>query len=91
MKIQIARLSLAALLATATATVAGAQAPSEIDIHEAIRIALERVPGTAQSADLEIKLGRKVFEVEILSTKGPEYEVVVDAHSGEVLQSKLDD
>ncbi len=82
-----------ALLATGLLAngVVHAQAPQEIEVQQAIKVALERVPGTVTEVESDRHLGRAVFEVEILSAQGPEYEVTVDAASGEVLEAKLDD
>lgn len=59
-------------------------------IEDAIQIARAQVPGEVVSAELEREKGRLIFEIDIVSTQGPVYEVKVDALTGEVLSVELD-
>lgn len=62
----------------------------QISIEDAIGIARDRVPGQVVQAELEREGGRMIFEVDIISTQGPKYEVKVDANTGEIIQVELD-
>lgn len=64
----------------------------QINLVEAINIALEQVPGEAVEAELEENgaSGRPYYEVDIISEQGVKYEVEIDANSGEVLTVELD-
>ena len=84
-------LAAAFLASSVLGGVALAQAPKQIDVQEAIRIALQKVPGTVKEVDSDHERGRSVFEVEIWSKAGPKYEVLVDAVTGEVLEARIDD
>ncbi|HLS35962.1 MAG TPA: PepSY domain-containing protein [Bacillota bacterium] len=62
----------------------------QLQIEDAIQIARRQVPGEVVSAELERRKGRVYYEVDIVSTEGPVYEVKVDAMTGEVLEVELD-
>ena len=65
----------------------GAIALAAIGFDDAKRIALERVAGEVESIELE----RGVFEVEVRTPQGAEYEVHIDAEAGTVIRVELDD
>ena len=48
-------------------------------------------PGQVLEAELEREHGQAVYEIEIASTTGAVTEITVDAHSGELLSSKIED
>jgi uncharacterized membrane protein YkoI len=48
-------------------------------------------PGELLEADLEIKKGRYVYEVEILDKAGQVWELKLDAASGQLIKMELDD
>jgi len=62
----------------------------QITMEEAIGISREQMPGQVVKAELESKHGRLIYEVDIVSTQGPKYEVKVDANTGEVIEVELD-
>lgn len=62
----------------------------QITIEDAIRIARERMPGEVVKVELEREHGRLVYEVEVISTQGPKYELDIDAMTGEIIEIKLD-
>lgn len=62
-----------------------------IGLDEAARIALRLVPGEVEAIDLDRYRGKEVYEVEIRGTDHREHEVIVDAHSGEILHESIDD
>lgn len=62
----------------------------QLVIEDAIQIARNQVAGEVISAELEREKGRLLFEIDILSSQGPVYEVKVDALTGEVLSVELD-
>lgn len=68
-----------------------ALAYAEIGMEAAAQTALARVPGVVQSIEREQLRGRAAFEVEIRAQAGGEYEVLIDAEDGSVLQVQLDD
>ena len=63
----------------------------ELDMAAASAIALGAVPGSVTEAELEDEDGVIVWEMEILAEDGKEYEVTIDANSGSVLETELDD
>lgn len=62
----------------------------QIDIIEAINIAVQRVPGEVVSAELDTKSGMQVYEVEIVTAQGVKYEIDVDRQTGNILDIDLD-
>lgn len=84
----------------ATGLVAGFAAPAwsgkhgdllkdaKIPIDQAIKTALEKVPGSAVEAELEKKHGKAVWEVEIVGADGKVTEVHIDAATGEVIDTE---
>lgn len=62
----------------------------QISIEEAIQIGREQMPGQVVKVELERKGGRLIYEVDIISTQGPKYEVKIDATTGEVIEVELD-
>lgn len=66
------------------------QMQRQIMMEDAIRISREQVSGQVVKAELERKNGRFIYEVDIVSTQGPKYEVKVDATTGEVIEVELD-
>jgi uncharacterized membrane protein YkoI len=51
----------------------------------AVENAVKVVPGTVTSVDLERKLGRVVWVVEVQTPAGEETDVLIDVETGEVL------
>jgi len=62
----------------------------QILIEDAIQIARAQVPGEVVSAELERRQGRLIYEIDIVSTEGPVYEVKADQMTGEILEIELD-
>jgi Peptidase propeptide and YPEB domain len=58
---------------------------AKITRDQAIAIALKRVPGRASSVEVEQKLGKLVYTVEVIPPSGTETDVFVDVVSGEVV------
>ena len=63
---------------------------SNFTFDQAAAIALEAQPGTVYEVELETEDGRSVFEVELMAEAG-EYEVTIDAMTGEVLEVEKED
>ena len=59
-----------------------------VTIDQAIKTALEKVPGTAVEAELEKKHGKTVWEVEVVGADGKVMEVHIDAGSGAVIDTE---
>ena len=59
--------------------------------EQVIEIALLEVPGEVQEVELEQEEGMSVFEVEILSGDGQEFEIEVNADTGDVLEVSAED
>jgi uncharacterized membrane protein YkoI len=55
---------------------------------EAIKTAMNKVPGTVVEAELEKKHGKTVWEVEILGADGRVTEVHIDAADGTVIETE---
>lgn len=62
----------------------------QINIVDAINIALKQVPGEAVEAERKTRQGRRVYEVEIVTADGTKYEVEVDQNTGEIVNIELD-
>jgi len=76
----------------ATPDVAELIKSGEIMSQEAIiKRATEQHPGKVTEAELERKAGRYVYEIDVVDGKGVKTELKLDAKSGEVLSSKIDD
>lgn len=68
-----------------------ASSTSNIGLMKAKEIALQKVPGTLDSIELEHKHGKAYYEVEIVKADRTESEVHVDAATGKVLKVIADD
>jgi uncharacterized membrane protein YkoI len=85
---------LAILLATSlplVAPLASADEPSDIGFARAEQIALERVPGVVKEMERDQKLGKSVFEVEVRTSEGADFDVTIDAATGSILKIEQDD
>jgi uncharacterized membrane protein YkoI len=58
---------------------------AKVTAEQAIKTAMEKVPGTVVEAELEKKHGKTVWEVEILGVDGTVTEVHIDAANGTVI------
>ncbi len=58
---------------------------AKVTIHDAIKTASDKMPGTVVEAELERKHGKTVWEVEIVGADGKVMEVHIDADSGAVI------
>ena len=59
--------------------------------EQAIEIALLEVPGEVEEIELEREDGMWVYEVEIMSADGQEYEVEIAADTGDVIEVEAED
>ena len=64
---------------------------AKLSMVEAIAIAKTQFPGQVLEAELEREHDQVVYEIEIASTTGVVTEIKVDAQSGELLSSKVED
>ncbi len=64
---------------------------TSVTMEEAIKIATTQFPGKVLEAELESEDGKAVYEVEILNTSGETRELEIDAQSGKILSSELED
>ncbi|OQW30048.1 MAG: hypothetical protein A4E19_10840 [Nitrospira sp. SG-bin1] len=60
-------------------------AATKVSIDEAIKTALEKVPGTVIEAELEQKHDRLVWEVEVVTPEKHVMEAHIDAETGHVI------
>jgi uncharacterized membrane protein YkoI len=61
---------------------------AKVTIDQAIKTALEKVPGTAVEAELEKKHDKTVWEVEVVGADGKTTEVHIDAATGAVIDTE---
>lgn len=61
---------------------------AKVTIDQAIKTALEKVPGTVVEAELEKKHGKTVWEVEVLDADGKVTEVHINAADGTVIDTE---
>ena len=64
---------------------------ARLSMEEAIAKAKTQVPGQVLEAELENEPGKTVYEIEIASKTGPVMEIKIDAQSGELLSSDIED
>lgn len=64
---------------------------SPLTFNEAVAVALEAQPGTIAEVALERADGRIVIEIEVVNSDGDEVEFQLDAQSGEILSTWIDD
>jgi hypothetical protein len=64
---------------------------TSLTMEEAMKNATSRIPGKVLEAELEHEDGKAIYEVEILNASGETHEVKIDAHSGKILSSNVDD
>lgn len=67
------------------------QLTAKLSMEEAIATANAKFPGQVLEAELENEHGQAVYEIEIASTTGVVTEIKVDAQSGELLGSEVED
>lgn len=66
-------------------------AQTKISLTQAVAAAEKHHPGSqAVQADLDSKMGKVIYEVEVVSADKQVHEVTVDAVTGQVLHSELD-
>jgi len=61
---------------------------AKVTIDQAIKTAVEKVPGTVVEAELERKHDKTVWEVEVLGADGKVTEVHIDAATGAVIDTE---
>lgn len=61
---------------------------AKITAEQAIKTAMEKVPGTVVEVELEKKHGKTVWEVEIFGADGTVTEVHIDATAGTVIDTE---
>ena len=66
-------------------------ATATLSLEEAIGKAKAKFPGQVLETELENEEGKAVYEIEIASTNGVVTEIKVDAQSGELLSSEIED
>jgi uncharacterized membrane protein YkoI len=64
---------------------------AKLSMEEAIATAKAKFPGQVLEAEFENEHGQTVYEIEIASTTGVVTEIKVDAQSGELLSSAIED
>lgn len=63
-----------------------------ISAQQAIEIALSAVPGVIHEVELEKDDNRLAWEVELISAQDSlEYELLINANTGEVIEQKIED
>ena len=63
---------------------------SRISIEDAISIAMSQIPGEVTKIELDTENGRLVYEVDIITRQGIEYDMEIDAESGRITKLKRD-
>src|ERR1044071_5102615 len=89
MRAHVLRGLLAMCLVVGSSTVAWSDVKdAKVTAEQAIKTAMEKVPGTVVEAELEKKHGKTVWEVEILGVDGTVTEVHIDAANGTVIDTE---
>ncbi|MGD9851217.1 MAG: PepSY domain-containing protein [Nitrospirales bacterium] len=68
-----------------------ANLPTSVTMEEAIKTATTQFPGKVLEAELESEDGKVIYEVEIVNAAGETREFEIDAQSGKILSSELED
>jgi uncharacterized membrane protein YkoI len=68
-----------------------ANLPTSVTMEEAIKTATTQFPGKVLEAELESEDGKAIYEVEIVNAAGENREFEIDAQSGKILSSDLED
>ena len=63
---------------------------SRISIEDAISIALSQIPGEVTKVELDTENGRLVYEVDIITRQGIEYDMEIDAQTGRITRLRRD-
>ena len=63
---------------------------SRISIEDAISIAMAQIPGEVVKIELDTENGRLVYELDIITRQGIEYDMEIDAESGRITKLKRD-
>ncbi|MEJ2231708.1 MAG: PepSY domain-containing protein, partial [Nitrospirales bacterium] len=71
--------------------VAVANLPTSVTMEDAIKTATTQFPGRVLEAELESEDGQAVYEIEIVNASGETREFEIDAQSGKILSSELED
>lgn len=64
---------------------------AKITIDQAVKAAIEKVPGTAVEAELEKKHDKIIWEVEVVGADGKVTKVCIDAVTGAVIDTESKD
>jgi len=64
---------------------------ASISLRDAVQIAEDAGDGRAMSGEFEEEHGVWAYSIEVLRSDNQEVEVVIDAATGEVLKTKIDD
>ena len=64
---------------------------TSVTMEEAINTATTQFPGKVLEAELESEDGKAVYEVEVVNADGVTREFEIDAQSGKILNSELED
>ena len=67
------------------------KATARLSLEEAISTAKSKFPGQVLETELETEHGQAVYEIEIASATGVVTEIKVDAESGELLSSDIEE
>jgi len=83
--------ALTGLLIAGTVSAQSVAATTGVTAQQAIEIALTAIPGEVTEVEREREDGMTVFEVEILTAEGARYEIDINAETGEILKTELED
>ena len=83
--------AIAALVLGGAVSAQSVASQTGLNAQQAIEIALAEVAGEVIEVEKETEDGETVFEIEILTAEGVEYEIEVSAVSGEILEVEAED
>jgi uncharacterized membrane protein YkoI len=63
---------------------------SRISIEDAMSIAMSQIPGEILKVELDTENGKLVYEVDVVTRQGIEYELEIDAQTGRITKIKRD-
>jgi uncharacterized membrane protein YkoI len=63
---------------------------SRISIEDAMSIAMSQIPGEILKVELDTENGKLIYEVDVVTRQGIEYELEIDAQTGRITKIKRD-
>jgi uncharacterized membrane protein YkoI len=87
---KVSTLIAAACFLLSAGSLAAPHSKKVISQEQAQATALQKVPGTVKSSELEHEAGKQIYSFDIQGNDGNLHEVWIDAHNGKFLKQKVE-